>query len=182
MRRAMDLPKIAAIAVLALAAIVSAQNQPQSAGANRATAARSMKVGPRSLEIERQMQHMQTPTATNERLKAMQDTLTKMHAVLKQMQADAAESKATFPLAQANVDMWELMLGQLDREFDELRVATLSREDLEARRAAMYQQAMARTAVAGRGARNMSSSQALAAGRVRQGVTSAAGHGTATPK
>lgn len=37
--------------------------------------------------------------------------------------------------------MWELMLAHLDRQFDQLPIAMLEREDLEARRVALYNEA-----------------------------------------
>jgi hypothetical protein len=81
-----------------------------------------------------------------QRMQAMQDTLTKMHAVLKEMRAKAASRGSKDQLTKANITMWELMLGQLDKDFEQLSKTTLTREDIEARRAAMYKQAMAKAA------------------------------------
>lgn len=82
--------------------------------------------------------------AQRQRIEDMEGTLVRMHEVLKQMRANAAKSHAKDPLAKANLDMWELMVGHLDKQLEELKVAMATREDVEARRAAMYQQADAK--------------------------------------
>jgi hypothetical protein len=69
----------------------------------------------------------------------MGNTLTKMHALLKQMRANTSSAKD--PMAKANLDMWSLMVDQLDNQYEQLRLAARQREDLEARRAALYKQA-----------------------------------------
>lgn len=81
-----------------------------------------------------------------QRLQEMETTLKSMHALLKKMQATAASSKSKDSAAAANLQMWELMLAHLDKQFDQLRAATLEREDLEARRAALYNQAYSKAA------------------------------------
>jgi hypothetical protein len=94
----------------------------------------------------------QASVTPRQRMQEMQGTLNSMHALLKQMRAKAtAAGNSKDSLAKANLEMWELMLSHLDKQFDQLRVATLARDDLEARRAAMYRQAMARTARPGQG-------------------------------
>jgi hypothetical protein len=90
----------------------------------------------------------QTPAMLHRRMEDMQSTLAKMHTVLKQMRAQAPKGGAKDPVAAANLDMWELMLSHLDKQLDELRATTLAREDLEARRAALYKQADAKAALA----------------------------------
>jgi hypothetical protein len=113
---------------------------------------------------------VQTPATLGERVQDMEGTLAKMHAVLRQMRTKSALSSKD-PLAKANLDMWELMVGHLDRQLQELRVAMIAREDFEARRAAMYKQADAKADAEARAARNL---------RVRQAVTAAhAGQGPA---
>ncbi len=72
------------------------------------------------------------------RLDAMQDTLTKMHALLKQMQARAAKAKSQAEVE--NIEMWELMLGHLDKTLAEARVS-------EMQRAAMFQRSMANRSI-----------------------------------
>jgi hypothetical protein len=87
-----------------------------------------------------QVQH-----ASRERVQEMQTTLNDMHALLKQMQAKNASSRSKDPVAKANLEMWELLLAHLDKEFNQLE-ATLAREDFEARRAALYNQAYEKAA------------------------------------
>jgi peptidoglycan hydrolase CwlO-like protein len=83
-----------------------------------------------------------------------------MHAVLKQMRSKAASKD---PLAKANLDMWELLVGHLDKQLQELRIAMVTREDMEARRAAMYKQAEAKADAAAQAARKMGAGKAAAA-------------------
>lgn len=120
---------------------------------------------------------MQTPASLRQRMEDMEGTLVKMHAVLKQMRAKAVKGGAKDPLAKANLDMWELMLGHLDKQFEELQVATHTREDLEARRSAMYKQADAKSEAAAQAARSLSAGQTPAAAPAGQG----AGQSTAGP-
>jgi hypothetical protein len=55
----------------------------------------------------------------------MQDMLTEMHAVLRQMQSKQASGKGQS--AADNVHMWELLLGHLDKTFAEARMAAMQR-------------------------------------------------------
>jgi hypothetical protein len=82
----------------------------------------------------------------------MEGTLVRMHALLKQMAAKGAANSKD-PLAKANLDMWELMVGHLDKQLEELQQAVATREDMEARRAAMYKQADAKSEAAAQAAR-----------------------------
>jgi hypothetical protein len=91
--------------------------------------------------------------AMRERVQDMGTTLSQMRVVLKQMQAKAPKSKSTDPVTKANLDMWELMVGHLDKELEQLRVTLAAREDLEARRAALYRQADAKAEAAAQAAR-----------------------------
>lgn len=86
----------------------------------------------------------QAPAPLRQRVQEMENTLSQMHLVLKQMQDKAAKSKGQDALAKANLDLWKLMVGHLDEELQELRVAVAAREDMEARRAALYKQADAK--------------------------------------
>ena len=86
--------------------------------------------------------------AMRERVEDMGSTLSQMRVVLKQMQAKAAKSNATDSLTKANLNMWELMVGHLDKELQQMRVTLAAREDLEARRAALYRQADAKVEAA----------------------------------
>jgi len=96
---------------------------------------------------------MQTPTPLRQRLEDLENTVTQMHTVLKQMQAKAAKSSVKDSVAKANLDMWGLMVGHLDKELQELRIAVAQREDMEARRAAMYKQADAKAEAEAQAAR-----------------------------
>ena len=91
--------------------------------------------------------------AMRERVEDMQSTLSQMRVVLRQMQTHATKSAATDSLAKANLDMWGLMVGHLDKELQQLRVTLAARQDLEARRAALYKQADARAEAAAQAAR-----------------------------
>lgn len=102
----------------------------------------------------------QPEVAPRQRLSEMESTLSSMHAVLKQMQDKAASSTSKDSSAKANLQMWELMLVHLDKQLDQLRAATAAREDLEARRAALYNQAYDKAA-----------KEAQAAGNAKPGQT-----------
>jgi hypothetical protein len=84
--------------------------------------------------------------APRERLQEMEGTLTSMHALLKDMQAKNASSRLKDPVAKANLEMWELLLVHLDKEFHQLQAATATRQELEARRASLYNQAYEKAA------------------------------------
>lgn len=90
--------------------------------------------------------------AANQNMQEMGETLSKMHVVLKEMSAKTA-SNSRDSIAKANLEMWTLMVGQLDKQYEQLRVAVRQREDLEARRAAMYKQADEKAAEAAKKAR-----------------------------
>jgi hypothetical protein len=75
-------------------------------------------------------------------------TLTKMQALLKQMRAHTNSAKD--PVAKANLDMWTLMVDQLDKQYEQMRLAARQREEMEARRAALYKQADEKAAEAAR--------------------------------
>lgn len=94
-------------------------------------------------------QAQQAQAAMHQRVEDMGNTLGKMHAVLKQMQAKNAATKDS--MAKANLQMWGLMLEDLDKQYEQLRIATRTREEMEARRAAMYKQAEAKAAAEAQG-------------------------------
>lgn len=83
-------------------------------------------------------------TEIRQRVEDMDHTLSEMRVVLKQMHARAAKSNATDSLTKANLDMWELMVGHMDKELQQLRLTLAAREDMEVRRAALYKQADAK--------------------------------------
>jgi peptidoglycan hydrolase CwlO-like protein len=92
-------------------------------------------------------------TSLRERVQDMERTLTQMRLVLTKMQDKAATSKTQDALAKANLDMWELMVSHLDKELRELKDAAAAREDMEARRAALYKQADAKAEAEAQAAR-----------------------------
>ena len=113
--------------------------------------------------------------AMRERVTDMEGTLSKMRGALKQMHANAAKSKAVDSLTKANLDLWELMVGHLDKELEQLHVALAEREDLEARRADLYRQADAKAAAQAQAAR------AAQAARFAEGAQKASGTVTPAP-
>lgn len=66
------------------------------------------------------------------RLEDMQDTLTKLHALLKQMQSQAGSSKRQ-TVAAENIQMWELLLGHLDRTLAQARMTAIQRSVMDQR-------------------------------------------------
>jgi hypothetical protein len=80
-------------------------------------------------------------TAFRQQVEDMGKTLSQMHVMLKHMHAKAANSKPMDSLTKANLDMWDLMVGHLDKELEQMRVTLAQREDMETRRAALYKQA-----------------------------------------
>jgi DNA-binding transcriptional MerR regulator len=84
----------------------------------------------------------------NQNLQEMGATITKMEGLLKQMRAHTSSAKD--PVAKANIEMWSLMLEQLDKQYEQLRLAARQREEMEARRAALYKQADDKAAEAAR--------------------------------
>ena len=80
------------------------------------------------------------PPSLQQRVQDLEATVDKMHQVLKKMQGKSA-ANAKDPAVKANLEMWNLMVGQLDKQLQELKQAEASRQDMEARRAAMYKQA-----------------------------------------
>jgi TolA-binding protein len=89
----------------------------------------------------KQTRGLTTATPLRQRVQDMESTLAQMHVVLKQMQDKLAKSKTKDSLAKANLDMWGLMVGHLEKDLQELKIAMAAREDMEARRAALYKQA-----------------------------------------
>ena len=117
----------------------------------------------------KQARGLPAQTSLRQRVQDMESTLSQMHLVLKQMQGKAAKSKAQDSLTKANLDMWELMVGHLDKQLQELKLAEVAHEDMEARRAALYKQADAKA-----------EAEAQAA-RATQAAKSAAGAATLAP-
>lgn len=118
--------------------------------------------------------------AANEHLQEMASTLAKMHSLLKQMRGNAAKD----PVAKANLEMWSLMVGELDKQYEQLSLAARQREEFEARRAALYKQADQKAAEAarrGQEARQQEASKAASADANANNQTPAATQTPATP-
>ena len=84
--------------------------------------------------------------AANQNLQDMGATITKMQDLLKKMRSHTTATKD--PMAKANLEMWTLMVDQLDKQYEQMRLAARQREEMEARRAALYKQADERAAEA----------------------------------
>ncbi len=89
----------------------------------------------------------------DQRVQEMGATLTKMHTLLKQMRAKNAATASKDSAAKANLEMWSLMLEQLDKQYEQVVAAAKQREDLEARRQALYKQADEKAVAAAAAAR-----------------------------
>jgi hypothetical protein len=119
-------------------------------------------------------------SAMRERVQDMETTLSQMRVVLKQMHAKSANSKSTDPVTKANLDMWKLMVGHLDKELEQLRVTLAAREDLEARRAALYKQADAKAEAAAQAGRAAQSARFAQTEKNATGTPTPAPNGQAT--
>ena len=100
-----------------------------------------------------QARSLPAPALLGQRVQDMERTLSQMHLVLKKMQDKAAKSTAKDPFAKSNLEMWELLVGHLDKQLQELKIAAAAREDMEARRAALYKQADAKAEAEAQAAR-----------------------------
>jgi hypothetical protein len=110
--------------------------------------------------------------AASQHVQDMAATLAKMHALLKSMKARAsAASKDS--VAKANLEMWSLMLDQLDKEYGQLVASTKAREDLETRRQAMYKQADAKAALEAQAAKSAAANKAAAPAQPTEPAASA---------
>lgn len=89
-----------------------------------------------------------------QRVQDLQATVDNMNAVLAKVRKKAAAS-AKDSMAKSDLQMWELMVGQLDKQLKDLKQAEASRADMEARRAAMYKQADIKSQAAGRDAQQV---------------------------
>lgn len=139
------------LVVLAASAALAQSAQP-GATASEPILNRPGLAGGRGAVANRTAVDPQGLVAMRERVTDMEGTLSKMRGALKQMHANA-QSKAVDSLTKANLDLWELMVGHLDKELEQLHVALAEREDLEARRADLYRQADAKAAAKAQAAR-----------------------------
>ena len=143
--------RTAAATVLVLTAMTWAQSGSPSGSASP-VALNSRKVIATS-NSKGLAENARAQNSTRQRMEEMGATLARMHALLKQMQAKNSASATKDPSAKANLELWVLMLGDLDKQYEQLQLATRAREDMEARRAAMYKQAEERAAAAARNAK-----------------------------
>jgi hypothetical protein len=144
----------AVIVVLAVTTAMAQATPPDAASAGTPlTNRRNSFAGRRGMSSLAGNRQAGAPATMRQHLQDMEDTLVKMHEVLKQMRANAVKSHLKDPLAKANLDMWELMVGHLDKQLQELKIATTAREDMDARRAALYKQADAKAEAAAQAAR-----------------------------
>lgn len=135
----------ARVIVILSVTTVMAQSNPPAATVPGGTDAinRGSGLGPRrfgSLGAKRST-GVQGAASLRQRLEDLEGTVNRMHTILNKMQARAAKSSVKDSSAKANLDMWELMVGHMDKELENLRVALAAHEDMEARRAALYKQA-----------------------------------------
>jgi hypothetical protein len=141
----------------------------QTAAPARSMAGHQRSVMATSTDADSKTAEMRAKAAVNQRVQEMETTLTKMHLLLKQMQASPAVKNSKDPMTKANLEMWGLMVQQLDKQFDQVKVAAREREDLEARRSAMYKQAQEKAAQSARNAQaNMAAGQSSGANAAPQ--------------
>ena len=165
----------AAAIVVLVASAVWAQSAPP---AGNVASSRSRRVAANSNALA-VAENQRAQSATHKRIEDMGSTLVRMHDLLKQMQAKTAKSSSKDPLIKANLEMWGLMLQDLDNQYEQLRLASHTREDIDARRAALYKQAEARAAMAAKNGQGVGAVPAAA----DQGAapSSAAGTNAAAP-
>jgi hypothetical protein len=115
---------------------------------------------------------VEAPVTLRQRLHDMEETPASMHGLLRQMRVKAAPS-STDPLVKANLGCVGADVGHLERQLQELRVATAAREDMETCPAAMYKRVEAKADEAARAAGAAQALPSAPAGR--SAVQSAAG-------
>ena len=179
----------AAIFALAVTAAFAQENAPANAPvAAPAAAPQATPLPPMSIRrpgsamaMGRRQAGPVNPPSLEERVQDLQATVDKMHLVLKKMQSKSAAS-AKDPAVKANLEMWDLMVGQLDTQLRELKQAETSRQEMEARRAAMYKQADIKAQAEAKAAQQAMFSQ-KANGNNANGNNNAqtAGQGSAAP-
>jgi hypothetical protein len=156
--------KLRSAAVLLILAATGAWAQTgAAAGAARPMSGRSRTVMATATDADSKTAEMRAKAAVNQRVTEMETTLSKMHLLLKQMQANPAVKNSKDPMTKANLEMWGLMLQQLDKQFDQVKVAAREREDLDARRSAMYKQAQEKAAQSARNAQAQARANAATA-------------------
>jgi hypothetical protein len=143
----MKLPSTAALTIVLSATAVWAQTQTSVASSDRSLPTREpVGIATASAGGNENASAVRAQAALHQRVQDLENTLTKMHALLKQMRTRTEASAAKDPMAKTNLELWELMLGTLDNQFEQLKIATHTREDLDSRRSALYKQAEAKAA------------------------------------
>jgi len=146
--------RIAAIVVLAVTSAFGQENASaaaQAAFAPQATQPMPTQRWGKSARENKQTAAVNSPSL-QQRVQDLQGTADKMHIVLQQMHAKSASS-AKDPMVKANLEMWDLMVKQLDEQLQELKQAEARRADMEVRRAALYKQADAKVEAEAQAAR-----------------------------
>jgi hypothetical protein len=154
--------KLRSAAVLLIVAATGVWAQTATPAGARSLAGRQRTVMATSTDADSKTAEMRAKAAVNQRVQEMETTLSKMHLLLKQMQSSPAVKNSKDPMAKANLEMWGLMLQQLDKQFDQVKLAAREREDLDARRSAMYKQAQDKAAQAARNAQEQARASATA--------------------
>jgi hypothetical protein len=110
-------------------------------------------------------QYQKAQSVMHQRVEDMGNMLAKMHTLLKQMQATNKQATTKNPMAKPNLEMWGLMLQDLDKQYEQLRIATRGGEEMGARRAALYKQAEAKAAAEAQGVQAPGFARAPVTGR-----------------
>ncbi len=167
----------AAILILATTAVVAQTVAPS---APRAFPHRTSGMAVTDAEAKAAAAH--SGSLMQQRVDEMKTTVAKMHALLKQMQTTAVANHSKDPVAKANLQMWELMVGQFDKQLAELSQAAHVREDMESRRQAMYKQAEQRAAEQAQKAREATAAQMATGVSSPSSATPAATQESTPPK
>lgn len=146
-----------AFVVLAVTAVFAQENAPASAPAEAPAAASQptqrptvmRRWGKNAMASRQPAAGPVNAASLQQRVQDMQATVDKMHEVLTRMQKKTAAS-AKDPVAKANLQMWQLMVEQLDKQLQDLKLAEASRQEMEIRRQAMYKQAEVKSQAASR--------------------------------
>ena len=171
--------KLRSAAALVIVVVAATGVWAQTTAPARSFAGRQRTAMATTTDADSKTAEMRAKVAMNQRVQEMETTLGRMHLLLKQMQANAAVKNSKDPMTKANLEMWGLMMQQLDKQFDQVKVAAREREDLEARRSAMYKQAEEKAAQAARNAQ--AHAQANLASGQNSGTNGAAPSGSQTP-
>lgn len=152
----------AAVLLIVAATAVWAQTAGQAPVTARPLPSRQRTAIATTTDADSQTAQLRAKVAMTQRVQEMENTLNRMHLLLKQMHATAAKNTKD-PMAKANVEMWGLMVQQLDKQLEQVKIATRERDDLDARRSALYKQAQQRAAMEARNAQAQTPANAASA-------------------